>query len=70
MSKRRNSRKEKRVEIDGRMVAAHLPEEDHGKEGTYTNHACRCDACTEAQRIASLNRYRKVNQKDQEEKKS
>lgn len=37
-----------RVEVDGRLVAAHLPPEMHGREGTYGNHGCRCTPCTGA----------------------
>ena len=66
MQKRRAARKDKRVEIDGKMVAAHLPDESHGKESTYTNHSCRCEECTEAQRVSSLKRYKKVNQREKE----
>ena len=38
----------RRVEIDGRMVAAWAPAEAHGRESTYANLGCRCDPCTEA----------------------
>lgn len=38
----------KRVLIEGRLVAAHLPHKSHGTVGAYTNHGCRCDTCTSA----------------------
>ena len=46
-------RKEKfalREEIDGVMVATHVPPENHGRDSTYVSHGCRCDECTEAHR--------------------
>ena len=39
---RRDKRYARRVEDGGRLVAAHLPHDYHGKEGTYINHGCRC----------------------------
>lgn len=35
-----------RVEVNGRLVAEHLPFDYHGKDGTYVNHGCQCDDCT------------------------
>lgn len=35
-----------RVEVNGRLVAKHLPFDYHGKDGTYVNHGCRCEDCT------------------------
>ena len=45
-----------RVEKDGRLVAAHLPRDYHGKDGTYGNHGCRCTPCTNGHAIAELDR--------------
>lgn len=36
-----------RVEVGGRLVAVHLPEDQHGRESTYGNHGCRCCPCTD-----------------------
>ena len=48
-----------RVEVEGRMVAAHLPPEMHGREGTYGNHGCQCPPCTAAWAAATrARRYR------------
>ena len=48
-----------RVEVDGRMVAAHLPHEMHGKPGTYGNHGCRCEECTAGWAADSAQRARR-----------
>ena len=37
-----------RVEVGGRLVAAHLPDDKHGNPNTYSNWGCRCAECTEA----------------------
>ena len=42
------NRKNRRVLIDGRMVAAHVAPEKHGKSKVYDYHYCRCIPCTEA----------------------
>lgn len=41
----RKLRLARRIEIDGRLTAP-LPPERHGVWSTYTNHGCRCEACT------------------------
>lgn len=46
--RRQSERHALRIEIDGKLVAAHLPEEQHGRENTYGNHGCRCRPCTDA----------------------
>lgn len=48
-AKIRQQRRNQRTLIDGRLVAP-LPTEFHGKTGTYNNHACRCQPCTDANR--------------------
>lgn len=44
---------ERRVEIGGRMVAAWLPPEAHGRWTAYSNYRCRCVPCTEAGSVAN-----------------
>jgi hypothetical protein len=44
----RATRWARRVVVDGRLVAAHLPNERHGLPSTYTNHGCQCGPCTQA----------------------
>ncbi|MGE3795955.1 MAG: hypothetical protein AB7I38_18795 [Dehalococcoidia bacterium] len=39
----------KRTFVAGRWIAP-LPDEKHGKVGTYTRHGCRCISCTRAYR--------------------
>jgi len=46
--------------IDGRLVAP-LPDAQHGKQPTYTNHGCRCEPCTAANRDAQ-NHHRKARE--------
>lgn len=53
MGSYRKARFATRVMVNGRLVAPGLPKESHGKEGTYTNHGCRCQPCTTAQREAA-----------------
>jgi len=53
----RAARLARRVEVDGRLVAP-LPEERHGQLGSYLNHGCRCESCTEA----NSNRWREYYQ--------
>lgn len=43
----RRARADRRVEIDGRMVAP-LPESRHGQYSTYVNWCCRCEKCAAA----------------------
>ena len=56
----RREKQELLVEIDGRMVAAHLPKEKHGRPGTYDYYGCRCRPCTDAQ-LESSAEWRKNN---------
>ena len=42
------ARKQKRVLVDGRLVAAHVPEHQHGNSNVYDYHYCRCIPCSEA----------------------
>ena len=42
------ARKQRRVLVDGRLVAAHVPEHQHGKATVYDYHYCRCIPCSEA----------------------
>lgn len=50
-----------RVLVNGRMVAAHLPPESHGRESTYGNHGCQCPPCTAAWADATrARRYRRA----------
>lgn len=46
--------------IDGRLVAP-VWAELHGKQSTYTNHGCRCEPCTQANRDAQTH-YRAIRQ--------
>lgn len=48
-TKYRYARYEKRVEIDGRLVAVEAPR--HGVTSSYGNWGCRCVPCTEAHRV-------------------
>lgn len=36
------------VEVDGRMVATHIPADRHGFRNTYKYWLCRCVPCTDA----------------------
>ena len=45
------ARKQRRVLVDGRLVAAHVPEHQHGKFTVYDYHYCRCIPCTEAKSL-------------------
>lgn len=47
-------RKNRRVLIDGKLIAAHLTPEQHGTQSGYDYHYCRCDACLEGKH----NRYK------------
>jgi len=47
--RRRN--RARRVEIDGRLVAAYLPEERHG--GAWADHGCQCEPCSAANKAHS-----------------
>jgi hypothetical protein len=50
----RQSNRGRRVENNtGRLVSLGVK---HGKEGTYTNHSCRCDSCTDAWAQATSDR--------------
>lgn len=44
--RRRN--RARRIDIDGRLVAAHLPPERHGTISASADHSCRCDTCRDA----------------------
>lgn len=48
-TRQRWERFDARVLRDGRMVAP-LPDIHHGSRSTYTNHGCRCEPCTDANR--------------------
>lgn len=37
---------QRRVTVDGRPVAAHLPDGKHGLASTYSHYGCRCAPCT------------------------
>lgn len=63
MGSYRKARFATRVMVNGRLVAPGLPKGSHGKEGTYTNHGCRCPRCTEAWAEASLARRYKTTMK-------
>lgn len=41
------NRMKMRTEINGRMVATHLPAEKHGTRTGYNYWHCRCEACTD-----------------------
>lgn len=45
----RQARRDRRTEVGGRMVATYLDASLHGRASTYTNYACRCAPCTDAQ---------------------
>lgn len=47
MNDYRQEKKDRRVLIDGRLVAPVAPEL-HGRRSTYTNQWCRCEACVAA----------------------
>lgn len=53
---RKEGRYALRVEVGGRLVAAHLPPEYHGRDGTYVNHGCRCTDCTNGHARSALER--------------
>lgn len=57
-----------RVEVDGRLVAAHLPEDYHGRQGTYSNHGCRCAPCTTEHARAEKDRQERRRMKKQMER--
>lgn len=46
-----------RVEMDGRLIAAHLPAEMHGDAHTYVNHGCQCDRCRADHALAQKDRW-------------
>lgn len=50
------NRKQMRVEVSGKMVATHLPEERHGTRSGYNYWFCRCEACAHANRTRKRNR--------------
>lgn len=54
----RDARMARRVLVDGRLVAAHLPDEKHGLQTTYGNWGCRCLPCTEANTTDWRDRHR------------
>lgn len=56
-----------REEIDGVMVATHLPPEKHGKDTTYVSYGCRCDACSKAHR-EKAKEYRERKRREREAK--
>lgn len=45
---RKAQRHAMRTEVAGRLVAAHLPDSQHGNPNTYSNCGCRCRECTDA----------------------
>lgn len=46
---RQQARRDRRVMVDGRLVAP-VPPEMHGNANTYQSWCCRCADCTEAHR--------------------
>jgi hypothetical protein len=58
----REARLASREQVDGRWIAP-LPDERHGKPGTYSNYGCRCRKCTRAWREQYMLAARKWRQK-------
>ena len=52
MTSRRERRQAMRENVNGRMVATHLPPERHGDRHTYDRWYCRCEPCSQANREA------------------
>ena len=59
-----------RKEVDGVLVATHLPPEKHGRDSTYVSYGCRCDECTQAhrQKAAEYRERRKAKEAEKAKK--
>lgn len=45
-----------REDIGGVLVAITVPEENHGRASTYRNWGCRCEECSAAESVKTVER--------------
>jgi hypothetical protein len=58
MADNKRRRRQARVFINGQWIAP-LPDEQHGRYSTYTNHSCRCDRCYAVNSARAAEYYRR-----------